>query len=553
MDDSPLVFLTLNERIARIKEDPALSPARRRDLISAVLRICELVGVDPQVTPASLSYMRPLVRKVRPARHNIRPKTWSNLRANFRAAVMAPLPRRPREPNPEWDAVLRALPDPWIRERLSGFRAYCQAKGIAPANVSDAVLRDYEAYLKHNSLVWDPHSCVRVTCTTWNAAVDTVSDWPQVRLYLPSHRTRRRTLPLTSFPPNLQKEISECLAPRPGHRFAPGGHWKALRPSTVRKITTELGLALSPLVEAGRDPGTITSLRCLFEPDAFETILRRYLNDDDEQTPRPTAHNLASTLIGLADRFFGSDPTSSKLMEELRRLRKCLGPKPSGLTKKNRKLVLELSDPLLRAKLNELPERLAAWAARATPIRGALAMQLGLAISILLVAPIRISNLAALRFDRHLLRPSGPGSLWIIDIPEQEVKNRVRLIHELPERVTARLDRFRRNFRPRLAEPGNPYLFPRGSGHREPAVLSQAIRRVIADWIGIDMTAHQFRHLAGLLMHDDLEGLATLLGDKNTRTVRNHYSELQTLDIGRRFDAIIKAELDRLGRPRRKH
>lgn len=179
-------------------------------------------------------------------------------------------------------------------------------------------------------------------------------------------------------------------------------------------------------------------------------------------------------------------------------------------------------------------------------------MQLAVAIAILLIAPIRISNLVALRFDRHLFRPGGSRSLWLIDIPEDEVKNRVRLVHELPHRATTLLDRFRRDFRPRIAELGNPYLFPAGSHHRSTVVMSQAIRHCIADWVGIQMTPQQFRHLAGLLMYDDLEALAQLLGDKSTRTVRNHYSELNTLEIGRRFDAIIQSELNGRRQARRK-
>jgi integrase len=552
MDGIIAVCLTLTDVIEHIKKDLSLSPARRRDLVSAVLRVCELAGVDPQVTPASLPYMRPLIKKVRPARHNIQPKTWSNLRANFRAAVVAPLPRKPREQNPEWDTLLRAIPVAWMRERLSGLRAYCQGEGIAPTKVSDAVLRDYEDYLEKNSLVWDPRRCAQSACTTWNAALGTVPGWPQARLHGPSRRTPRRTLPLTSYPPSLQEEINRCLAPpRPENRFALDGHWKVLRASTVEKIRTYIGLALSALVDAGKPPETMRSLRCLLEPEAYETIIRRYLKDDDEQTPTPTAHNIASTLIGLADRYFGPDHADRALIAELRRLRKCLGAKPTGLTKKNRRLLLELSDLHLRAKLYELPDRLAAWAGRTTPAQGALAMQLAVAIAILLVAPIRISNLAALRFDRHLLRPDRPRSLWLIDIPEDEVKNRVRLVHELPHRVTTLLDRFRRDFRPRIAEPGNPYLFPVGSHHKSAVVLSQAIKRRIADWVGIHMTPHQFRHLAGLLMYDDLEALAQLLGDKSTRTVRNHYSELNTLEIGRRFDAIIQSELDGRRRARR--
>ncbi len=219
------VHLTLTDVIEHIKKNVTLSPARRRDLISAVLRICELVGIDPQVTPASLPYMRPLIQEVRPARHDIRPKTWSNLRANFRAAVVAPLPRHPKEQNPEWDTLLGAIPVAWMRAHLSGLRSYCQGAGIAPTKISDAVLRDYEDYLEKNSLVWDPHRCVRMACTTWNAVMVTVPGWPQVRLYVPSRRKPRLKPPLTSYPPSLQEEISRCLAPpRPENRFALDGH-----------------------------------------------------------------------------------------------------------------------------------------------------------------------------------------------------------------------------------------------------------------------------------------------------------------------------------------
>src|SRR3954468_20217929 len=109
MDGTVAVFLFLSDILARLKGDLALTPSRRRDLTSAVVRTCELVGVDPQVTPASLQYMRPLINKVRPAKHGLRPKTWSNPRANFRAAVVHALPRPPREPDPAWEKLRIAL------------------------------------------------------------------------------------------------------------------------------------------------------------------------------------------------------------------------------------------------------------------------------------------------------------------------------------------------------------------------------------------------------------------------------------------------------------
>src|ERR1700719_5066977 len=119
MDGSIAVLLTLFQVIAYLKENLALTPKRRRDLISAVLRVCEIVGVDPRVTPASLQFMRPLINKVRPAKHGITPKTWSNLLSNFRAAVVHALPRPPRQVDPIWERLRTALPNRRMRKGLS--------------------------------------------------------------------------------------------------------------------------------------------------------------------------------------------------------------------------------------------------------------------------------------------------------------------------------------------------------------------------------------------------------------------------------------------------
>jgi len=157
----------------------------------------------------------------------------------------------------------------------------------------------------------------------------------------------------------------------------------------------ELGLALSALVAAGREPASITSLACLVEPAAFMAILRRYLKDP--KTPRPFAHNLAWTMISLARRWVRLDPVS---IGELDELRKCLGDQRNRLTEKNRRLLNTLDDPAVRAKLLVLPDRLANWAERAPPAR-AIIMQIAVAIAILQNAPLRIAILVA---GRHTSR-----------------------------------------------------------------------------------------------------------------------------------------------------
>ena len=180
---------------------------------------------------------------------------------------------------------------------------------------------------------------------------------------------------------------------------------------------------------------------------------------------------------------------------------------------------------------------------------------LAVAVAILLIAPMRISNLAGLHLKRHLSRPGGSRSVWLIDIPPEQVKNDVRLLYELSQRVTGIVDGFVRDFRPLLAKPDNPYLFPVGSAHKGPKAFSREIRGIIAAWVGIDMTPHQFRHLAGLLMQRNSPGsfaaLAQLLGHKKIDTVIRYYTELDTLSAGREFDAIVERELAKAYLPRR--
>jgi hypothetical protein len=98
----------------------------------------------------------------------------------------------------------------------------------------------------------------------------------------------------------------------------------------------------------------------------------------------------------------------------------------------------------------------------------------------------------------------------------------------------------------------NTYLFPVGTAHKSPPVLSQQIRWTIADWVGEEMTAHQFRHFACLMMPDEPEVLAELLGHHGTETVRAVYREFDTLRAGRRFDAIIEAKIAKARSPRRR-
>ena len=331
------VGLTLSEVIAGHRQDTRLAPTRRRDLVSALVRMVELTGVDPRSTPASMRFMRPLIKAIRPAKYGLNPKTWSNLRSNFRAAIVHPAPRHRRQHDPEWTKLRRSLPADRMKNGLCRFIGFCEDSGLPPSSVSDEAFDRFLAHVEADANLSDPHHCHRRSCRLWNEAAASVVGWPQFRITLPSYRRPRLSLPLGNYPPCLQEDLGQYLDYlRSGSdRFAKGPRQKKMTESTVRQRRTEILLALSALVASGRDPASITSLACLVDPDAFEAVLRRYLKDDEHQTPRPFAHNLAVTLTSLARRWVKLGPDT---LEELRDLKGCLGPQQTGLTQKNERL-----------------------------------------------------------------------------------------------------------------------------------------------------------------------------------------------------------------------
>ena len=550
--DPQITVPTLAEVMIRLGQDPDLAPARRRDLISAVKRMSELTGVDPRSTPASMRVMRPLINQVHPARHDLdlTPKTWSNLRANFRAAIVDPAPTRPRQYAPEWAALRGLLPDQQMRAGLCRFTGFCHDHGISPSAVCDAVFDQFLEDMESKQNLPQPRQCHRRSAHLWNKAAATIRGWPQIQVTLPNYRRPRQSLPINRYPSSLQDELTAYLEFLRGgtDRFHRGPRQPKLAEITVRQRETEIVLALAALVEAGRDPASIGSLSCLVEPDAYETVLRHYLKDDEAQTPRPFAFGLAVTLVSLARRWV---KPGHEVLETLRNLKQCLGPQYSGLAKKNDDVLTALDDQDIRDGFLVLPEQLAAWVEgdpprRARPENIALMMSYAVALAILNIGPMRIKNLAALHLDRHLTRPGGPGSRWLIVLPAVEVKNKVDNAYLLDWDATLLVDRYLERYRPVLAPPGNRYLFPVGSGHKAPHDLSVQLRRVIADWLGVDMTPHQYRHFAADLIEQRLPGSAALiarfLGHKNDQTASKYYIRRNGLAAGQLFDQILQEE-----------
>src|SRR5687768_4718518 len=104
-----------------------LSPFQRRDMTSALKRICEMAEVAPATMPAEATDLRPMLAKIRPAAHGIAAKTWANLLSRFRAAlrladVIDPMGQGSALRNPGWASLVRAIAED---KRLSCGLASC--------------------------------------------------------------------------------------------------------------------------------------------------------------------------------------------------------------------------------------------------------------------------------------------------------------------------------------------------------------------------------------------------------------------------------------------
>jgi hypothetical protein len=140
-------------------ETGTLSPSRRRDLVSAIRRIAEMAGATPSCTSVEVSVLRSMLTSIRPARHDVTKKTFSNLRSSFVAAlelagVIDSTNRGAARVDPLWRPLFDAMPSASLRHYgLATFANWCASRGLGPADVIDAHVRGVLDWLKTRTLV----------------------------------------------------------------------------------------------------------------------------------------------------------------------------------------------------------------------------------------------------------------------------------------------------------------------------------------------------------------------------------------------------------------
>jgi len=511
-------------------DQAGLTGTRRRDMVSAINRLCEMAGTTPASVRAEPPILKDILSRVRPAAHGVSAKSYSNLRSLFAAAlqlagIIDPSGRGSARRHPEWGPLLEAVADDQrLSNGLAAFANWCAGQGISPGEVNDMVVKGFLIWLETRTLHQKPRDLVRGVPKLWNEASTKFNSWPATKVTALSFKAPPKHLKWSDLSRSFQQDAAAYLALRANpdpFDERPEAPKRPLAATTLRQQREHLRLAASILVQNGE---AIPSLADLVARERFKRILRHYHNQANGE-PNAFAIGLAKTLIQVAQYHTGA---RSEEIDELKRLAGNLPPVPFDLTAKNKTLLRQLESERLRAKLYFLPEQLMGEVAKDLErgrVRFVVA-QVAIAIDILLALPLRPQNLSSLSWQHNFSEPNGPRGQLLLHIATRHTKTkRDDVVSEVPDEVARRLRWYRRHVLPRLDADVNGHLFVTEKGVRKgQASLTKQITDAVVRHIGIHMTPHQFRHFGAtsyLEQHpEDFETARAILGHAWSKTTR---------------------------------
>src|ERR1700730_16524468 len=379
-----------------------LPERRKQEIASAIRTVARALGRPPENIPAEARLLASRLKEVAPAAIGISRGRWNNVRALLRAALALIQPISPgRHRNgllPEWLALSNELTSRSDKIALSRVLHYFSAQGIGPNAVTEGNFDEYRLHLD-GSLLKRPNETFAMTVRAWRRAGGAIEGWPQVSVSIPDRR-RQWVFRWDRFPSLLRQDCQRWCDRLAGCDLMEDTPFRPVRPVTVAHREWQIRSFASALVSRGRDPATLTSLRDLIEIDAFKSGLRFFL-DREGGAPTTAIADLASSLKAVARHHVRVEPHH---LDQMGSIIRRLAPGRRGLTETNRTRLRHFDDRGNILALLRLPDEVMRQYRRHRNLqRGAVRAQLAVAIEILLMAPVRMSNLVKLDIEKNLV------------------------------------------------------------------------------------------------------------------------------------------------------
>ena len=556
-DTSSLPGPTLQDVLDGLARNSSLSDTRRRDLRSAVTSFAALMDTSPAHVALDLGAIRSVLDLMVPIQAKVSRKRWANLRSDLSGAIAAsglrPMVKTSNvELSESWVALLAKVPDRKMRDGLSRFSRWASERQIAPRDVNKEVVDRFIADLKSSSLVRKIAELGQTIVRSWNRVAQAHPEEGLQDIEVTRRLNGPPRFPWERLPESFRQDVAEYLewasVPNP---LDDNARRIPLAPKTRDLRRDHIHSAVTAAVTAEICADQLLDLAQLVQISTFKKILRHRWESEGRKLSAYT-HGVAGSLIAIAKEWVR---VPSDALTALKATRSKLGALPIGLTDKNKNVLRQFNDKRMLRRLISLPDKVWRQAAAElkTSRRRFVDLQNAVAIDILLIAPLRMKNLTALKFDEHIQWPQGQAKPAVILFKADETKNDVPLEFELSLELSNRLHLYRNQIAPTVIGKRPERLFVTWRGKpRTQAAISVAIETTVLKHVGVRLTPHQFRHLAAKIRLDESPGayelVRELMGHKNMQTTTNFYAGIDTRRAGRAHVELVakirKADID---------
>jgi integrase len=477
-------------------------------------------------------------------------RRWANVCSGLAKAVELVrelIPSRNTTPLlPEWKALLDTLPSKYVRKLSAGMR-YLSGKGVTPAAVTVADLLEYCDVIVADRMRRNAEKAADAFIWAWNRTANACPDWPQVILPRQDKRDSY-SYPLEFFPAPFVADVEAYLGRLThGILFDEGddddidlGPLRSVRPATVDTRRRQLRAAASCLVHSSVPISDIVSIATLVEVPNTKRILHFLMQRQGGLASSGVAQ-MGTLLAKVALHWAKVSPEHHA---KLRRLAARVAVQHSGMTAKNRERLRPFDDDNLVVEFVCLPDtiRKKVEGDKRPPRLKARHAQMAAAIAILLVIPLRRTNLAAIDIHRHLV--SNRNGVYLV-IPEHETKNREPINFQIPPFALEVIKWYMIEYRPHLFDVESAALFPRRDGQpKSPHTLAVQIKDTVREFLGLEFNIHLFRHAAGKIFLDlnpgNYEVVRQLLRHKSVNTTTSAYSGAETRKAGLLYADVLE-------------